>query len=534
MMNIGELLTWLYTICDEDSSHIDSEGIIYFYIDDFHSFRIHFELEESFDKEIPNISEINFNEFVKVNRINGISLVGSSIWSDVENINSYINSQLSFELYVILHKLYEINCKFLNYTFTSRVYNERDVDWGCPEVYESGYFIILDDSIFQNLEIIKKIVAYFPTDWDKHSIYRNQSKVPYLRPELKLFSTNTKVRRLGYIKGFISLFDGIGRIPEIVFIHQLRRQCELYLSQLNEHINNKGVLQISYHQAGLQPYVDLASNLGFLSRRNNGYEIDKYGQLYQKMSSENQDASNVFQLSIMDKSFFLESILVNDFLCIFLILEYSFIHIKSNYHELKKEFQKLLLRHIDSLISNCEDNRDCNYYHTFKKRVMDWKKPEVYMEHILMPRLNWLLDLELLEIDSTLQFSLSTYGVSLFKQLSQWQGISLCEVSSPSYFIERFFIKIFCKTYHIEADDKIEYTQLLKKCLDESFELFRTIAPNRVAYSNFVGYAKRKLLLSNSVAIDEFEIRKFLENNSENYIYKYQQYYHDGYIQLKK
>ena len=70
---------------------------------------------------------------------------------------------------------------------------------------------------------------------------------------------------------------------------------------------------------------------------------------------------------------------------------------------------------------------------------------------------------------------------------------------------------------------------------EESFGLFKTFAPNRVTFSVFGNYAKWKLYEEIACAIDIDDIVKgFLKRNQDKYIFKFQKFYNDGYIQRIK
>lgn len=517
------------------NSYVDYlEDKIIFNLDDLHILCISFEANKLLtDKFEWNLDDMDFAKYIDFTKEISMSLSGLSLWSVDDLPDAYTNSQLSHEFYLVLKRLYEAGCLYDNCELKYGIYEDGCLGMGCPETYKFGYCISFDTSLQINIDIIKKIVECVSVEWDLKSIYCNSLTIPDSHPNLNLLSTNTKARRLGYIKGFINIFNGEDRISESVFENRLRANCILYFSQLNEYINNKGAIRISQQRVGFQPYMELANSLGFIYIRNNGYELGKYGQLYQRMIENTSNISNVFYLSLLDKSYFLESILSNDFLSVFVILEYAFVNNESNYHNLVKHFLPRIQKYLESSLDFCENSRDKYVILSLKKRLSEWKKPDVYLEHIIMPRLNWLLDLELINIDNKLVFTLTNSGITLFSHLSQWIGLSMGCVSIPSFFVERFFMKVFSATYQINVNYDTDFEPLLKKYLDLSFDKFRTLAPNRVTYSSYVGYAKRMLLLNDNVAIDEYEIKKFLNKETDTYVFKYQRYYKDGYIQKK-
>ena len=71
--------------------------------------------------------------------------------------------------------------------------------------------------------------------------------------------------------------------------------------------------------------------------------------------------------------------------------------------------------------------------------------------------------------------------------------------------------------------------------LNQCFDLFKTIAPNRTTFSLAANYCKYMLLWNNQIMLDNEEIVSLLNRElSIYYIYKYQAQYKDGYIQKRK
>lgn len=75
---------------------------------------------------------------------------------------------------------------------------------------------------------------------------------------------------------------------------------------------------------------------------------------------------------------------------------------------------------------------------------------------------------------------------------------------------------------------------IIHKYLYSSFNLFKTLAPNRINFSQFVLYIKNMLFFKNNILLDEADlINIFGENKIPGYICKLQTQYKDGYIQKR-
>ena len=91
----------------------------------------------------------------------------------------------------------------------------------------------------------------------------------------------------------------------------------------------------------------------------------------------------------------------------------------------------------------------------------------------------------------------------------------------------------------IFKSEKNEYSNEVSEefliCLEESFVLFRTLAPNRITFSLFANFSKHIMFWKYFKTIDTEDIKKIFENKQlPEYIYKYQEHYKDGYIQKNK
>ena len=71
--------------------------------------------------------------------------------------------------------------------------------------------------------------------------------------------------------------------------------------------------------------------------------------------------------------------------------------------------------------------------------------------------------------------------------------------------------------------------------IDSSFDLFKTLAPNRVTASQAANYTKYKLYLDDNIKVGyQFILGKLSEKEQDKFVFKYQEQYQDGYIQRKK
>lgn len=435
--------------------------------------------------------------------------------------------------------------RFINYLYPTAI------DYYCvsdflmdPYVMEGenrwySYFIKIAEDYKQNKQFVSDIIDHLESS--APDVLTNGWVLEYdeIKPryDLRLITTNTKVRRLGYFKLMLSLFKDNPLYLEKSFLKKVSDVSTEHEENLLNYKNSKGVIKQSSTGGGAKPYVDVAIGINMINKVGNGYELGKVSRAYNALQ---QVSSTPFDMDVIDKAFFLESFLRYDYLYIYTLLEYAYTAQCPSYKDAKGVYQQMLLknlRHMKEGANKVDSIKKLNFQ-TVERRVREWKKPNVYLEHVLMPRLNWLYDLELLVLRDNLSFELTKEGVRLFSAICGWRDISDTTITDPSPYLDTCFMRVFADVYgmciHKNASET-EIDNYLKSYLKESFLLFKTFAPNRVTFSVFANYAKWKLFKETGFTIDIDDIeRGFLKRNEDEYIFKYQIFYNDGYIQKIK
>jgi len=159
-----------------------------------------------------------------------------------------------------------------------------------------------------------------------------------------------------------------------------------------------------------------------------------------------------------------------------------------------------------------------------------------------MPRLNWLYDLGVIVLNNKLEYSFTDVGENLFDQLCYWNDIASSFIIDPAPYINQFLMKVFDdvfnngngikKTTQLRNIELNEY--LIPQKINDCFEYFKTLAPNRITASQAIQYVKYAIYLEHSYVIDFQYIQNLLENRKlPSLIYKTQDKFGDGYIQKK-
>lgn len=410
----------------------------------------------------------------------------------------------------------------------------------CDDVWEYGFTFTISKTYWSNLDYflyinhaIKKfsdikLPSYYSIDISISDDY-----------EISILPSNTKCRRLGYLKLMLQMLQEHPKSPVISFFNHFEKYVQSYAHLLLSYKNKKGIVAETKTGNSAKPYVELAESLGLIHKTESYYELGKMGKAYlaiKRAMSISDD--NPFHLSDFERAFFLEQILKKDYLYTYIIMELICKEKFSSYKKLKQTFQKHLLCRISDVLNQDEivNSSKLLKLKVIERRVKAWDKPMTYLEHILMPRINWLYDLGFVEYFNANNFSLTHNGLRCFLNLSVWNDLEMKLVVNPINYLNIYYIRIFD---YIDICDAKQYTSTMEgtliEYLNQCFDLFKTIAPNRATFSLAANYCKYMLLWNNRVVLDHEEIVSLLNRElSIYYIYKYQAQYKDGYIQKRK
>lgn len=501
---------------------------------------------ENFEGSYINISEIDFAllENLQINRI--FVQKSNSLYEDMEEDKrkEYLDNYepLTYQMYKVIEKLRHIfPDSITDFSIKPFCIDDCGSEFGCPEVWDYGFQLYINESYWADNNFFEYIVNHIDIELSNlpiPSFYRTEKNIKDSF-ELKILNSNTKNRRLGYLKIMIKMFNEQSKIPISKINLKFERYCQDYNQFLEEYKNRKGNVVVTKTGYSAKPYIELALNLGLIRKSSGLYEIGKIVKVYNLVKKEIDDVDiNPFIFSKFDTTFFLEILLKEDYWFSYAILEQAAITPNISFKNLKKEFKQILLSQIKQFIDEAQidNSQKVLPLKIIERRINDWKKPEVYMEHVLMPRLNWLYDLEFIELKTDLSFRLTEMGSKLLFNLSIWNDIALHKLVSPTAYIENYFMKMIDFIFNLQ---KQQYTKQADdeflRYLENSFSLFKTLAPNRITFSLFANHTKQMLFWNNSVMVDTEDIKRAFElKRVPNYTFKYQDHYKDGYIQKNK
>ena len=493
---------------------------------------------------IDPLDNLNVDEFCINYTISGLYISTTAILSEQDDEEIYSRPYYSEMLYCVKQINKNYSDAIEDYIVDTYDFDDCGYGMGCS-TYEYGYRIVISSKYWFDKEFLSYMIDDLFEQNISSKVWRKY-KLSFFDisdcEDINIITTNTKTRRLGYIKYLISQFTPQRYFTKQILLNKVEKDVEKLESDLLLHKNTKGLVQKKGLSASVDPYFDLACSMHLTQKINNGYELTKLGIVYEKLLNnplvkKEGEEENVFVLDIIDKSIFLETILENDYLFTFIILEYAYTAERPSYKQFKLLFKTKIINHIDKIIKTACFSKEIsrNRLNEIKKRIQAWGKAEIYMEHVLMPRLNWLYDLDIIILNNDSSFMLTPHGEILLNILSSFNATNGGYIINPDKYLKRTFMQLLTDVYTINGIINQEQQEtILCRYIKQCFEIFKTLAPNRVTYSVMTAYVKRLALFNEHIIIEEKDINEFLLNNPNKYIFKYQKHYQDGYVQLKK
>lgn len=520
---------------------------LYFPIDRDDSIVVEFNNIDYLEDEVI-LTEITDELLIRIinSNIKEISYVSTEYLGYREDLIEYnIPESQCIKLYETLKIYRDFNIKFVRYFCIINNYKyDTFTGFGCPDEPNYGFIIYLNKEFWERKEvydfILKKEIEKRDPPIFLWQSYKNYEKHFLDSGIINVLTTNTKTRRFGYYSILSKYFIQYQKSSEAIFNKKFEVFSAEYSNQLKSYKNDKGEIKITKTGNSAGHYINLAKELRFVNLLNRIYTPGKSFKVYLILKREHEENNNIFELSTLDRLFFLETILREDYLYISWLIELIFIKEKTSYSELNSLYQKYAIDRITELENKFRTKTNLKLRRKLakiKERITKWEKPVVYLEHVLMPRINWLYDLEILELDNNLNIELSEYGRRLFYNICYLTDIITDRFINFEFFLDAFYIHIFNDIYFFADKNEQDIEFVNKKITEyilESFQYFKTLAPNRVTASQAILFTKYKLYLSNKIKVEYSYIKKHLENSTlQDFIFKYQSKYSDGYIQIK-
>ena len=341
---------------------------------------------------------------------------------------------------------------------------------------------------------------------------------------------HTTARLLPICSGILRLI-GTKQIP----IELLKRVTVEWSTKLEQYDSNyylrKGKItdtknNVTRATSAFEHYFQLLQAYRLIHRTGNIVSTTRTGSLLNLFSEE---TSQTLHLNTKEKVFYILYILNLDADALILSLS-----ILANYPDGASQ-NKVLLHFKEFLLERITAKRDyANTQATEKIRdwylkiTRDWEKPEVYAEHLLVPRLEWMSDLGFVSISkqgSHTNYKLNTSGYEFYYALPVIEKYKLREINESWYQSEIVTAAAKLLSLHsiIRFQDlpEMEKNSLLGEKIEMAFHLIDTGGALRVSLFPAFLYIATNLLAEKNIIIEFSILVDFLKTplryNSKKY-----------------
>ena len=352
-----------------------------------------------------------------------------------------------------------------------------------------------------------------------------------------LASTNTQTRRLGYVVVICRLLSS-GYVPPKQLQDDVEKWAEANSQALKDHVSDRGEIRRSARSLGSRRYVELARDLQLLTSVSGYTRLAKVGRVLLVADDDPHSADNPFMLSDKTSALLLYQLLLLDADYLLPTLELA-----NHYHrqnELLGKAQEHLLCRFRVMEASTGSTSARIEVHDRALAIERWTKPAKYLEHLLLPRLHWLLDLRLLSWDAFLarrEFVLSEKGHRLLKQMPKIEGQHV--VDRPwcqNGLFAAQFGNFHPSTMAWDQVPDVDRLSMIMKYVEVGTPLFRTMRYPRVPAYQLVLFTALRLLYDENVVVGFEDIKRALEEYSRSdqvrWSFFWSDYDDDGYLLL--
>jgi len=207
---------------------------------------------------------------------------------------------------------------------------------------------------------------------------------------------NTQVRRLGYVSAILSILGHKPRSESLLY-DRLEKWSRDHKLELMASGNQQGQIKPTRQRTGAKRYTAFAVSLGLIGRIAGAYRVTRFGKTLLPFLNRT-NTRNPFELNLAERCAYLYWLLLKDGDRFFTVLDMLAEPSEQPLSRLQNDFQAHYLRRLGVRIST-EKGHVAREILALRNRVAhDWKNPKRYAEHIVPPRIHWLVDLGLASI----------------------------------------------------------------------------------------------------------------------------------------
>ncbi len=208
-----------------------------------------------------------------------------------------------------------------------------------------------------------------------------------------IVSVNTQARRLGCIIYILGEISRGRKIESLLLSHQPQE-----ITSLKDNIQANGFSSgyITGKISSVKHYINAAIGFHLLVKQGALFNLTSNGKFL--IDAICPDSISPYPLATQTKIFFLYTLLSSDFFGVLAIVR-SILKGISRVSEVQREHQMELLNLLQVVLRASTNSRMLRLIQDRMISLRNWKKPVSYSEHLVSAKLNWLIDLGILEMN---------------------------------------------------------------------------------------------------------------------------------------
>lgn len=358
-------------------------------------------------------------------------------------------------------------------------------------------------------------------------------------------NSHTTVRRLDIASQCIKRI-GDRRVP----VEIIKKELIAWNIELNsydpDYKDKKGKLvegEENKPTTAFPKYITIIREMGLISQIGHTVSLTRTGYVLYQLIKEKEQFD--YYLNSYEKLFYLFNLFSKD--ADYLLLALDTINCYKdgiNQKDAQDKFKTNLENRLSNKLKIATNQARIKIAEKLRVVRHQWRKAEVYSEHILAPRFEWLTDLGILSTDkikgSTI-YRITPTGKLLMDKLPKFSDFDIHDINEE--WLRNYAFKNFVTLLSIE--DIKNWTEIdphlqneyLGAALDESYQLFSGGRALRIALSPFVLYTCINFMVEKKVLV---EINDIINKLKARFLYKDRIYnafvaarQNEGYVSIK-
>jgi hypothetical protein len=330
-------------------------------------------------------------------------------------------------------------------------------------------------------------------------------------------STYTQVRRLEIVSA-ITRKIAKNQIPlellksdMILWSHRLEKVSSIYAKK-NGRLTIDGKVTTAFKR-----YINLMKEMGLIQQIGGVVFLTTLGLILLAFTKENNVQFG--EVSYCERVFYLNLLFTVD--CDYLLLVLDMLKedpVQTSQSKLQEKFKKTLLLRLECKSKFANKEASSLIRDRILKVTNEWKKAESYSEHIIAPRLEWLIELNIL-IDTDNQYSFTREGMRFMNYFPNLVGNGHISDVNRLWNLEQAFnaFRTLAPNNKILRNwsdlNNHEQVKLIGQCLELSSKNFKSGSALRIGLQPSLIFSAIHSFCSNNIVVEFFEIVEKLKES---------------------